>query len=402
MSEKKKNGRGANGVGSIRKKTVIRNGKEYTYWEARCTVGFDPGTGKQIQRSVSGKTQKEVAQKMKAISVEVDQGIYQTPSKLTVGEWLDIWLKEYTADLKPLSLVSYRHHVDAHIKPYIGATKLAALNTPAIQAMYNKLAKGTKEKKGLSNKTLKDGVHACLHKALRQAVEIGYLHFNPADACKVGKVPKVKIQVLEDKMIPAFFDAIKGDPYELIYRIDLFTGMRQGEILGLSWNCVNFQEGTILVEQQLQCAYEKGKGYRLTSLKNGKSRKIAPAPTVMQLLQNQKTEQAKMRLWAGDAWSNPDNLVFTDATGKHLYHENVYKHFKAAVKKIGLPNMRFHDLRHSFAVASLQNGDSAKTVQENLGHASASFTLDVYGGVSDSMRRESAQRMEAFIQSVSG
>lgn len=90
-----KNIRNAAGAGTIRKKTVLRNGKEYTYWEARYTEGFDPGTGKQIQRSVSGKTQKEVAQKLKAATAAIDAGTYTAPSKMTVGEWLDIWSADY-------------------------------------------------------------------------------------------------------------------------------------------------------------------------------------------------------------------------------------------------------------------------------------------------------------------
>ena len=95
MPRTKSMGRAANGNGTIRKKTVTKNGKKYTYWEARCTVGYDPGTGKQIQRSISGKTQKEVAQKLKQMSLDVDNGTYQEPSKMTVGEWLDIWLETY-------------------------------------------------------------------------------------------------------------------------------------------------------------------------------------------------------------------------------------------------------------------------------------------------------------------
>lgn len=122
--------RAAHGAGSIRKKTVLRNGKEYAYWEARLTVGVDPGTGKQIRRSFSGKTQREVREKMQAAAVTVNDSTYQEPSKLTVSDWLDIWLAEYTGDVKPLTRSTYKNKVESTIKPTLGAVKLQMLKTP--------------------------------------------------------------------------------------------------------------------------------------------------------------------------------------------------------------------------------------------------------------------------------
>ena len=171
-----------------------------------------------------------------------------------------------------------------------------------------------------------------------------------------------------------------------------------GEILGLCWDCVNFDEGTILVKSQLQRDYANG-NYIFVSPKNNKSRIIKIAPFVVNVLHEHKREQKKLRLKAGPAWIN-SNLVFTNALGEHLKHVTVYNHYKRIVKKIGISKARFHDLRHSYAVAALQAGDDIKTVQENLGHHTAAFTLDVYGHVTDKMRKESADRMEAFIQSI--
>ena len=135
----KTTGRGANGNGSIRKVTATRNGKQYTYWQARYTEGFDPGTGKQIQRSITGKTQKEVAQKLKQITLDIDNGVYQSPNKLTVGDWLDIWTGEYMGDKKYLTVKNYKAVVENHIKPALGAVKLMKLTAPAIQKFYNDL-----------------------------------------------------------------------------------------------------------------------------------------------------------------------------------------------------------------------------------------------------------------------
>ena len=123
----------AAGTGTIRKKTITRGGKQYTYWEARATVGYDPGTGKQIQRTFTAKTQKEVAQKLKAATAALDDGTYTAPSKMTVSQWLDIWTTEYLGGVKPATVASYKTIKDTHLKPGLGATKLEALNAHTIQ-----------------------------------------------------------------------------------------------------------------------------------------------------------------------------------------------------------------------------------------------------------------------------
>ena len=181
------NKKGASGAGTIRKKTVIRKGKEYIYWEARYTTGFDPGTGKQRQKSVTGKTQKEVAQKLRQLTSDIDRGKYFEPRRMTLGEWLDIWQRDYLNSAKPLTVLTYSQQVKNHIKPALGAIKLEALNAHTIQNFYNTLAKEgmlapkhgedakavrnngklVYEKSApLSPKTVKN-VHGVLHKALQ-------------------------------------------------------------------------------------------------------------------------------------------------------------------------------------------------------------------------------------------
>ena len=115
----------AAGAGTIRKKTVTRNGKQYSFWEARITTGKD-GRGRQIQRSFSGKTQKEVREKMQAAAVEITDGAYIAPAKMTVGEWLDAWSGEYLNSVKPMTAESYKKNIRVHIKPALGAVKLSA------------------------------------------------------------------------------------------------------------------------------------------------------------------------------------------------------------------------------------------------------------------------------------
>lgn len=242
-----KNNRNAAGSGTIRKKAVLRNGKEYTYWEARYTEGYDPGTGKQIQRSVSGKTQKEVAQKLKAATAAIDTGTYIAPSKMTVGEWLAVWSADYLGGVKPFTEVSYKGHIRNHIKPALGAIRLEALNTHTIQRFYNDLGQPHDDAPGLSAKTVKN-IHGILHMALQQAVAVGYIRFNPTDACTLPRIVKKELTPLDEEQSKAFLQAIKGHRFEVLFTVTLFTGMREGEVIGLCWNCVDFEKGTILIE----------------------------------------------------------------------------------------------------------------------------------------------------------
>ena len=386
-------------MGNIRKKTSTVNGKTYTYYEARYTEGFDPGTGKQIQRSISGKTQKEVAQKLKAALVALDSGTYIAPCKMTVGEWMDIWSKQYLGGVKESTVAAYNATIRTHIKPGIGAIRLDALDTHLVQSFYNGLREPTKDRDAVSPKTVKN-VHGILHKALQQAVANSYIRFNPTNSCILPRVEKKELQPLDEAETKLFLDAVKGHRFELLFTFTLFSGLREGEALGLTWDRVDFMRGTILISKQLQKEKKAGGEFRLVSLKNDKPRRITPAPWVMQLLRDRKLQQYEHKERAGAAWSNPMNLVFTNELGGNLIPQTVVRHFKEIVASIGRPDARFHDLRHSYAVASLRSGDDIKTVQGNLGHATAAFTLDVYGHVTNQMQEASAIRMEAYIKGI--
>ena len=400
MPRTKTAGRGANGNGSIRKITTTRNGKQYTYWQARYTEGYDLGTGKQIQRSITGKTQKEVAQKLKQATYELDQGTYKEPCRMSVKEWLDIWKAEYTEDVKESTAYIYKKNVDMYVVPYIGSVKLQALTAPMIQALYNRLLKPQNEDcKALSAKSVRN-VHGVLHKALQQAVLVGYLRVNPADACKPPKAVKKEIAPLDEGQVSEFLKAIQGHPHEYLYKITLFTGMREGEVLGLTWDCLDFKHGTLLIKQQLRREQQKGGKYYFSPPKNNKSRVLSLAPSVIQLFRLQKLKQNGMRLEAGNLWEE-NNLIFSNQTGGFLSYRTVYDCFKRIMDKIGSPATRFHDLRHTYAVMAIKSGDDIKTVQENLGHATAAFTLDVYGHVTAQMKQASADRMEQLIRSIS-
>lgn len=379
----------AAGTGTIRKKTVTRNGKSYTYYEARYTEGYNPGTGKQIQRSITGKTQKEVAQKLRKATAAIDAKTYTPPSRTTVGQWLDTWTAEYLGSVKPATVASYKAITNTHLKPALGAVKLQDLNPDMIQAAYNRLGST------LAPKTVKN-VHGVLHKALQQAVKNRYISFNPAESCELPRAERKELKPLDEEQISTFLKAISGHQFEDLFITALFTGMREGELLGLLWDCVDLDTGRILINKQLQKIDGE---YQLVTTKNGKGRTIALAPFVVTALKRVKHRQLESRIRYGEYWTD-SGLVFTNEQGLHLNRHTVLKHFKKVMEQIGSPETRFHDLRHSYAVASIRSGDDIKTVQENLGHATASFTLDIYGHVTDQMKKESAARMERFIQAV--
>lgn len=385
----RKSTRAAQGSGTIRQR---KDGR----WEARYTVGRDPGTGKQVQRSVYGTTQQEVRKKLAQLTVEIDSGIYKEPCKMKVGEWLEIWVADYLGGVKPATAFLYGEQIRLHIKPALGSVKLEALTTPAIQRFYNQLGMEREGKAGLSPKTVKN-IHGILHEALQQACKVGYIRFNPSDACTLPRVEKKEIRPLDEEQITTFLKAIEGHRHEILYKVALFTGMREGELLGLMWDCVDFEKGVITVKRQLRREQKKGGTYYITTPKNDKPRTIAPAPWVMKLLRAQRFRQAEQRLKAGPLWED-SGMVFTNETGGYLSYRTVYDCFKRVVAQIGAPATRFHDLRHTFAVASLRAGDDIKTVQGNLGHHTAAFTLDVYGHVTEQMKEDSAQRMEAYIE----
>ena len=344
---RRSNTRAAQGDGTIRHRSDGR-------WEARYTVGRDPGTGKQLQKSIYGASQDEVRRKLKEITQQIDTGTYTAPSKMKLGQWLDIWTAEYLGDVKPSTAHLYSEDVRLYLKPALGAVTLEALDAHTIQRVYNRLTKK------LSPKTVKS-IHGVLHKSLQQAVEIGYIRANPTAGCKLPKAERKEIKPLDEQQQIDFLKAIQGHPHELLYKIDLFTGLREGELLGLTWDCVDFKKGTITVKQQLRREQKKGGTYYMSSPKNGKARTITPAPSVMKLLKDQQFKQLEQRFQMGEHWKEkvmlfstsadaerPYDLVFRNETGGVLSYRTVYDCFKRIASKIGASEARVHDLRHPY------------------------------------------------------
>lgn len=399
--------RAARGSGMIRQRS---NGS----WEARYTAGRDPGTGKQIQKSIYGKTQDEVRRKLLEITKDIDDGIYTDSRSMTVGAWLDLWVDEYTINLKDTTLRSYKDHIRLHIKPGLGAVKINKLSPIMIQKFYNKLltdgrcfAEGRKidddTPKGLSPKTVKN-IHNVLHKALKQATKPPHslIKYNPADAVELPKTTQREMSVLSGDDIVAFLNSLKDDWHYPIFYVDIFSGLRRGELLGLQWKNIDFDNKTITVTAQIQRERKKGGKLRLVPLKNDRPRTIYPPPSVFEILKEHKDLQDALRekIICNDGTWEDNDAVFTNEKGGWLEGSAVYRSLQRHLKKLGIDNVRLHDLRHTYATVSISEGVDIKTLQESLGHHDPGFTLRVYGHAVDTMKRNAADKMEAYTKRI--
>ena len=390
--------RNASGAGMIRKRSDGR-------WEGRYSVGFDSKTGKQKQKSIYGKTQQEVRKKLSKIVSEIDEEEYFEPEKIRLEDWMNTWLDEYCGDKKYLTVKGYRAKVNTHINPVLGHYYLKQLTPSIIQRFYNHLMNPEDGSEGLCAKTVKN-THGILSKALNQAIINGYLRTNPCRLVTLPRVEKHEIEPLDDEQIAKLLTIAEEDEiFGILLKVIVLTGLRKSEAIGLTWDCVDFKRGTLHINKQLQKRPKSAGGFVFASLKNGKGRTLKPAPYVMELLRHRYEQQIQHKENAQEAWvgwkteaEHKKALVFTNLFGEHLHPQTVYSHFKKLAMEIGAPNARVHDLRHTFTVLSIQNGDDYKTVQSNLGHATAAFTLDVYGHVSDAMKSASASRMEQYVR----
>ena len=318
----------ANGEGNIYKRD---NGS----WEARYTVN-----GK--RHSIYGKTQAEVRKKLTEALSQIDREEYIEDSGMTVSQWLTIWQRDYLGNVKQGTADNYELQVRLYINPTLGEIKLSGLKPPAIQKLYNNLIVG-----GLSPKSVKN-THGCLHKALDIAVRVGCIAKNPTEACILPRITQKEITPLDTPDLTKLMKYLEGHEHEALFKTALFTGMRSGELCGLTWDCVDFDKGLIYVKKQLCPPRGIEKNFRFDTLKNGKPRTLAPAPFVMETLREHKKQQEQQKKAAGDLWDDlgfPD-LVFTYPNGKHYAQSNVHKVFQNILKKAGLEHHRFHDLRH--------------------------------------------------------
>ena len=391
----------ANGEGTIYKKQTVKNGIVYTSWEAQTTIN-----GR--RRSFSGKTQAEVLEKLQNAKNEYSQtGKLVEPSKLTLSAWLDEWLVIKKPTVKYNTYKQYRSNIENHIKPELGNTKLKDLNQTNVQLFISSLSRQdpvTGEPK-VSAKTVKN-IHGILKGSLGMAVKHKLIRENPAIDIELPRIEKKEMIVLTKEEFLRFREAIKGDEYEKLFLLIAYTGMRHGEALGLTWDCIDIENGIIEINGQLDQT-EAGE-WTVVETKTEKKRKACVGEDGIEILKRIDSEQRKNRLKSGSLWQGWKDInergkafIFTHETGEHFSERTVLKHFKAALQKADLPeeklDMRVHDLRHTNASFCLQNGLSIKYVQKALGHSEASFTLNTYGHITEEVQREAAKKMNDFL-----
>jgi len=373
--------RRANGEGNIRKR---KDGR----WEGRYTAGRDPETGKAIYKNVLGKSQAEVKEKLKQALETAKKLDFTKAGQYNVGQWLELWLEDYAKlKVRPSTYKTYQGFIKHHVKPSIGSIPLLKLTTMDLQKMYKKLLESgrvdrteAKDKpKGLSTKTVRN-IHQMVSSALRFAMEQKLIPENPATRCALPKVERKEMKTLPMEQLNAFFDEAKRTGVFELYYIDLLTGLRRGELLGLKWDDIDFKNGILHVRRQVM--RQNGKMVEVPLKTKNSYRSIAIPADAVEVLKMQR-----------DKIGTGSEYVFPSPTGGPMSSDSVLHMLQRVLKRAGLERIRFHDLRHTFATLALQNGVDVKTVSGMLGHYSAGFTLDTYAHVTTAAQRNAANTM---------
>ena len=369
------------GDGMVRKREDGR-------WEGRIVVGHKEN-GEPIFRYVLAKTQKELLAKLHR-----DMDIYQDAqltedSRMTLGEWLDRWMEEYGAvTLRPNTLRSYEQYIRCYVKPYLGGKIVSRVTRLDIQKLYRKLKKeGRVHDHPEYGHELSDSmvlrIHAMLHRCLKDAERDHIVPYNPTDGVKLPKSNYKPKQVLDREQMDAFLAAVdKNEIWRDFFYTELTTGLRRGEICGLMWRDFDENAGTLKILRSVNVPKRGEMEIGETKTERGR-RTIRLPPSTVQRLKERKKH-------AVSQWIFPEPL----APEKPVRPSAAYYWMKVLLKEAGLPHIRFHDLRHTFATMALENGMDIKTLSAMLGHVSAATTLDIYTHITSDMLSEAAAKID--------
>jgi len=371
--------RRSNGEGNIRKR---KDGR----WEGRYTAGINPENGKQIFKNVLGKTQAEVKEKLKKALADSQWLDLAKQGKYTVGTWMDAWFENVAKiKVRPSSHQTYRGYIDNHIKPNIGNIPLEKLTTMELQKLYRKLLtsgrveriEADKQPKGLSAKTVRN-INQVISSAMDLAVAQKIILENPTNACSLPRVEHKEMQTISSEQLQTFLEEAKRSGVYEMYYIELSTGLRRGELLGLKWEDIDMKQGIIRVRRQVSRI--DGKIVEAPLKTKNSYRAVTISPQAVEVLKAQKEK-------------TDDEYVFPSPNGGPISPDSVNNMLHRVLDRAGIPRVRFHDMRHTFATLALQNGVDIKTVSGMLGHFSAGFTLDTYAHVTTAAQKEAAQTM---------
>jgi integrase len=307
----------------------------------------------------------------------------------TVAQWLEIYLAEVAAaKVRPSTLHRYREEVEHHIGPMLGRLRLDKLTPAHLTAFYRDrldvLSPGSVRR-----------LHANLRRALNVAIRWQLIQTNPVSLVDPPSIPHSEVSPYSLEEARAFLKAVRGRRLEARWVIGIALGMRQGEVLGLYWDDVDFQGGTLRISAQLQRDMDTGQLHRVDT-KTARSRRTLPLPeSVRAVLLEHRERQAAERLDA-DSWAEP-RLVFATRLGTPIHPRNDYRSFREIIRQANLRQIRIHDLRHTAASVLLANGVPARVVMEILGHSQISVTLNTYAHVAPEVSREAAGRVNAAL-----
>lgn len=370
-----------------------KRGSTWYYW-ADLGVGPD---GKRHQKSAGGfKTRREAEEGFARLRDSVRTGTYVGTRKMTVAQFLvDEWLPAMQATIRPTTLQHYTSYVTVHVVPRIGRLQLSRLGPAQLNAMYGELLDSGRAdgRGGLSAKSVRH-VHTCLHKAFKDGMRWGYLARNPADAADPPTPRTAEMTVWSPEETRAFLHSVEDDRLYAAWFLLATTGMRRGEALGLRWDDVDLDLRRLSVVRQLTTV-----NYQLavSEPKTAKGRRsvVLDLETV-KVLRSHRARQAEERLANGDMWKET-GLVFTQEDGSPIHPHRFSAWFEQRRRAAGLPRIRLHDVRHSYATAALSAGVPAKVVSERLGHANITITLDTYSHVLPSLQEDAADKVAALI-----
>jgi integrase len=349
---------------------------------------------------VSGKTQAVARQKLEAAKQAAAKGLPVKLDRQSTGEFLTRWLEDTAKPtLRPTTYRAYETRVRLYLVPRLGRVPLAQLGAEHVQTMQNDLLKTKvlqRNRAGsgfLSPATVLD-TRRVLGKALNQAVRWGMIARNPVPLVDPPSVQRPETRPLDPDQARALLEALRGNRLEALYTVALALGLRKGEALGLKWDDIDLDGGTISVRRAL---YRAGGKLQLMDVKTKKSRRTIALPLVAtRALQIHRKRQDRERENAANLWTDT-GLVFTTAFGTPIEPRNVNRHFAGVLKAASLPHQRFHDLRHACASLLLAQGLDLKVVQEVLGHSSITITADLYAHVLMGLKRKAAAGMDAVF-----